>query len=290
MKTIKSLMDGQVELPSLPAVAMRLNDLLQGKLPTMGEVAELVGEDPALAARVLQLVNSSLYPYRGRIDSLPRAVTLIGVRELRSLALAASVTQLFDDSIMGRESFEQFWRHSLYVALFSRGLAEVARQREPDRFFVMGLLHDIGALVLLGQMPEQAAEAAERSVKMRIPLVVSERQVMGFSHADLGGHLMRSWFLPEAIAAAVESHHDPQEHAEHKMERGIVYLANLLTHQVPSGSRSVGLQEGLGITAWEQVGISHHVQGPLIENVTAHMDATHLALFGAPANAALQPA
>jgi HD-like signal output (HDOD) protein len=290
METYKALISERLELPSLPAVTMRLNQLLQSKLPAMGEVAELVGDDPALAGRVLQLVNSPLYPFRGRIDSLPRAVTLIGVRELRNLALAASVTKLFDGSSASQAAFEQFWRHSLCVALFSRGLAEVARQREPDRFFAMGLLHDIGALLLLDQLPEQAAEAAEHSVKMRVPLVVSERQILGYSHADLGGELMRQWCLPEATVAAVEYHHDLQEQAGHRVEHGIVHLANLLVHQIPDGSRNVGMQEGPGISAWERIGISHHVQGALVETVLARMNATHLALFGESASDALQPA
>lgn len=280
------LVDDQIELPSLPAVVVRLNELLASRLPSMGQVAELVGEDPALAARVLKLVNSPLYPFRGKIDSVQRAVAMIGVRELRSLALAVAVPKLFEGFATPLITLEQFWRHSLCVALLSRGLAEAAQQRELDRYFTTGLLHDLGALILYSRRPQQAAEAAARSRAERKPLDEAEREVIGFSHADLGGELMRRWGLPDVIVAAVLGHHERPAQGEHRLTQGIVHLANQLAGLIPDGALGIGFEEGVGISDWEQINVHPRAQDALVAAAKERLDATRQALFDGAASPA----
>lgn len=284
METIRGLIERRLELPSLPAVVLRLNELLTGRLPSMGEVAELVSEDPALAAGVLKLVNSPIYPFRGKIDSLPRAVTLVGVRELRNLALSASVAKLFEGYDNALLTLERFWRHSLCVALLARGLAEAAQQREPDRFFAMGLLHDIGALILYRELPDQASAAIALAASARLPLIEAERQVIGFSHAELGAELMRHWSLPESIVAAVGLHHQRPASGEHKLAQGIVYLANLLAAQIPDGDLGIRRPEGPVVSDWEQINVSHRLQPTLLAAAQEQLEATRAALLGGGAN------
>lgn len=270
--------DGQLELPSLPAVTMRLNTLLAEGLPSMGEVARLVGEDPALATKVLRLVNSPLYPFRAQIDSLPRAVALLGVRELRSLALSAAVVDLFEVT-----AFQPFWRHSLYTALLCRALAEAAQQRELDRFFTIGLLHDIGALVILQQLPAQAASIQERAAA-GTPVLEAEQQVLGFDHCQVGAQLLRFWALPDAIVAAVEDHHAPRLRPEYRLEKGIVALANQLAGLQPEGARTPGPQLGPVVSDWEWINVNQRWQHNIVSTATERLAATHRALFaGAPA-------
>ena len=276
----EKLIDDQLELPSLPAIVIRLNELLDGQLPPMGRVSELISEDPALAAGVLRLVNSPLYPFQGKIDSLQRAVTLIGVREVRNLALAASVAGLGDGLTNPLFSIEQFWRHSLYVALISRGLATLAGQRDLDRYFVMGLLHDLGALVICHRRPEQARLAAQRSVEERRPLAEVEREVFGFSHADVGMQLLLGWGLPQSIAAAVGGHHAAAAEGEHRLAVAIVRLAELLAASLDEGYLGMGLREGVGISDWEQLGLRDTARDVLIRDAQAAFAGAYQAVFG----------
>lgn len=281
MLSAQQLVEQHLELPSLPAIVVRLNELLAKGLPSMGQIAELVSEDPALAARVLRLVNSPLYPFRNNIDSVQRATTLIGVRELRNLALAASVGKLFRGIDNPLVTMEQFWRHSLYVALLCRGIGEAAGQREVDRYFVMGLLHDLGELVLFRQLPEQVREAADYSQTHHLPLADAERHVIGFNHADVGAELMRHWHLPDNIVAAVGGHHDRQADGEHRLAIGIVYLGNMIATNMEEATLGLGFREGIGISAWERVNVRHGVHEPLMTEARSRFDAAHQALFAA---------
>lgn len=280
MLSAQKLINDQLDLPSLPAIVVRLNELLAGKLPPMGQVSELISEDPALAARVLRLVNSPLYPFQGKIDSLQRATTLIGVREVRNLALAASVAKLGDAYPNPLFTIEQFWRHSLYVALISRALAAQAGQREVERYFVLGLLHDLGALALYHQLPDQARIAAERSLQERRPLAEVEREVLGFDHAEAGAQLMRRWGLPESVVAAVGGHHDPVALGEHRLAIAIVRLADLLASSLDEAYLGIGHREGVGISDWEQIGSRDTARDRLIEEARQAFEGARQAIFG----------
>lgn len=279
MLSADTVIDEQLRLPSLPAIVGRLNEVLADRLPAMGEVSELISEDPALAARVLRLVNSPLYPFQGRVDSLQRAVTLIGVREIRNLALAAAAVDLGREQTNRLFSIEQFWRHSLFVALISRGLAAAIGQREIERFFVMGLLHDLGALALYHQFPDQGRVAAERSVRERRPLAEVEQELIGFNHAEAGGHLMRRWNLPESIVAAVAGHHDAPLEGEHRLGIAVVRLADLLAASLDEGYLCIGHREGVGISDWESLGCRDSLSEPILADAQRSFELARAALF-----------
>jgi HD-like signal output (HDOD) protein len=272
MESVRTLIEQQLDLPALPTLLSELNNMLAAGLPSMAEVAQLLGRDPNLAAGVLALVNSPLHPYGGNVDSLPRAAALVGVRELRSLALAAAAPSLV-------AADARFWRHGVCVGLLCRGLAEAARQRELDRFFVTGLLHDVGAAILRAQLPDLTAEAAARAQAERVPLIDAERAVIGFSHADLGGELMCAWKLAEPMIEAIASHHERRAPGEHGLACGIVYLANLLAHRLPETISSGATREGAGISDWERINVHPRVQNTVLAGTLERLQATEDALL-----------
>lgn len=280
MERIDSLIRQTVTLPSLPAIVVHLNDLLQRQLASMGEVSELIGKDPALTARILRLVNSPIYSFRGKIDSLQRAITMIGVRELRNLATAASVRNVFAGMPNEIISMDTFWRHSLITGLYARIIAETAGQRELDKYFVMGLLHDVGALILFHHFPEKARRAARLSEQEGIPIVHTERSIIGFSHADVGGVLMRRWHLPENIATAVEHHHNRKYQGEHLFDVAVVRLSNLLANQDDNGGMGLGARMHYSFDDWQAVGIGSDMSDTLRPRVQERFEATRDALLG----------
>lgn len=275
------LIDSQLTLPSLSAIVFRLNELLSARLPSMGEVGELVSEDPALAAQVLKLVNSPLHHFHGRIDSIQRAVTLIGVRELRNLALAASVTKAFAGIPEDIVDMEAFWRHSVFTALLARGIAEAAGQKELDRYFVCGLLHDLGMLAVFQGLPEHARRAIEHSERTHVPLAQAERELMGFDHSEVGERLMRHWALPDNIIAAVAGHHEREPQGAHRMAAAIVRLADLIANDTDEGRIGVGHREGVGISDWEQAGLRDHLRANLVGTALSRFESARQILVSA---------
>lgn len=275
MTSLASFLAHDVVLPSLPAMVCRLTELSEDPRADLGEFAELVHEDPAMTARVLRLVNSPLFRFGGQVDSIRRAISLIGVRELHNLALAVSATRVFDGLPGHLVNMAQFWRHSLCCALVSRELALRLRERETERFFVAGLLHDVGALVLYSHVPEQALAAIEQAEAARRPLVEVERELLGFDHAELGGELLRRWRLPEHIVAAVEGHHGGGFFSR---EGRVVHLANQLVGAADARQPRLAPVE-TDEAAWDAIGLAPEL-GPLVlSRAAAHFEAARLALL-----------
>ena len=150
----------QIEmLTSLPDVYERVRAQVDATDGSIAEVARLVGADPALSARLLRLVNSALYGPRGRIDDVLRAVTLLGLHQVHDLVLAMSLQATFAGIRPARLDMQRFWRSSLLTGLAARAAAQAAAQPTAERLFVIGVLSDIGHLVLYQTVPELAAMA-----------------------------------------------------------------------------------------------------------------------------------
>ncbi len=205
-------------LVSLPEVFMRIREVLSDPASTVEEAAAVIGKDPSLTAKLLKLVNSAFYARTlrvsgglppGRVDTLSRAVMLLGLNQLSTLAMGVSVLPLFKDIPPECIDMQQFWRHSVGVGLLAKLLAVRLGDPSPERFFVAGILHDIGRLVLYKQVPALAGEALARAAHAKRSLLDVERELFGFDHATLGGMLLRKWRFPESLEQAVWRHHDP---------------------------------------------------------------------------------
>ena len=283
MNAALELIDGSVNLPSLPAIVVRLNQLLTSRVPAMKEVAELISEDPALAARVLRIVNSPLFPYRTPIDSIQRAVTLLGVRELRNLALAASARELSNGAAAGLLDTGRFWRHSLLCALIARGLAEATRQQDVDRYFVLGLLHDVGILVICDQRPDKAAAILAEARELGVPLAEAESAILGYTHAEVAAALLSSWDLPETLFGPIAAHHQRSPQGPHRFAATLLHVADLLTGTVEDGEFDMPSHIAPLDDDWSALGIPAVRCGPIVEAAVNQFDMAQQALFGAVA-------
>ena len=138
---------------------MRAIDLINDPDASAAEIGDVISEDPALTARLLKIVNSAFYGFPSRIETVSRAITIVGTLELLDLILAASVVKAFSGIPSELVDMDQFWEHSLYTGVTARVLAGRHRAPDTERYFVAGLLHDIGALVLYRQLPRQSRAA-----------------------------------------------------------------------------------------------------------------------------------
>ncbi len=181
-----------------------------------------------MTTRLLRVVNSPFYGFPSRIDTVSRAVTVVGTGELLSLVLAASVVRQFRDIPPELIDMQAFWRHSVYCAVVARVLAARRRETDIERYFVAGLIHDVGSLILYKTVPRLAAEALVRARDTGEDLPSAERTVMGCDHADVGAELMNVWRMPPALTEVVAYHHAPERAVEYPREVATVHLADII--------------------------------------------------------------
>lgn len=227
----EDLVRGTLRLVSLPEIVISLNRMVDDPRCSGAELAGLIGQDPALAARLLRIANSPFYGFPSRIASISRAVTVIGRRGLRDLVLASSASDLFarlGGSLPDRRSF---WRHSLYCGLIARLLGLRCGISEAESLFAAGLLHDVGQFVILEKLPEIGRQTQMRARDSRVPLYLLEQAIIGCDHAGVGGELLRQWGLPADLWEPVRCHHAP-ETAEHAtLSAAIIHVADQLAHE-----------------------------------------------------------
>lgn len=190
-----------------------------------------MSSDPAIALKVLRLVNSAYYGVRQEVKTVEHAVSLLGIKVVKNLALTATV---FDTM---KASTGQFLHHSLACGIAMRILVEGKSAAHPlvssDEAFVIGLLHDIGKMLLEEFLPHEYADVARNAQESGVPWHVSEIEVIGVDHALLGGRLVQKWKLPAEFAGALEGHHDVERcgPAEHRILAATLCIADFLCGQ-----------------------------------------------------------
>ncbi len=197
-------------LEPLPAHVLDAMRLLDDLTSSAEAVAQCIGRDPVLAARVLKLANSALYMRTRRVVSLREAVVLVGFGAVRSILVTAVAYDAFARGAPGYGlDRAKMWEHALAVATVARHLAQ-ARDLPAEGAFVAGLLHDIGKMALSASLQEQYQEVLE-AVRAGSDFVEAERAVLGWDHAQVGAEAARRWNLPEVLVKAIEYHHRPDE-------------------------------------------------------------------------------
>ena len=201
-KDLPSVLTKAESLPSLPAVALEVLRLTQDEETTIDDLAECIGRDPALAAKLLKLSNSSLFSMGREITTLQRAMMILGMKTVKLMSLSFSLASSFPkDGAQAGFDLDEYWRRSLVSAVAARSLAQRVESPEGDEAFLCGLLGHFGRLVLAGVMAESYEEVVTRCNGW--PTHAEEERSLGFSSADVCATLMKSWELPAVIYMAV---------------------------------------------------------------------------------------
>lgn len=217
------------QLVSLPEAVIRANQLLDSPRANAAEIGEVISHDPALSAQLLKLVNSAFYNFPNKVETISRAITLIGLNELRSIIFAASSAQTFNQLAPETIDMDAFWQRSVYCGLMAKKLAELSRDDSAEALFIAGLLHDVGRLILFVQLPDLAQQLVERAKQGNKRLTDVENELLGFSTAELGAALLKSWHLPNKLWEPVRYQHHPEEAETCPNEASLLNLALKMT-------------------------------------------------------------
>lgn len=229
MSTVWEKVTGNAKLISPPEIYLRLREVLGQPDFAMSDVAVVISKDPALSARILRLVNSSFFGFASKIDTVFRAVNLLGTHQIYDLVLATSVTQSFNGMSNQVMDMAVFWRRSIYCGLVARQLAGMCNVLDSERLFVAGLLKDIGHLIMYQSIPELSERAILEADETLRPLYIVERELIGIDYARVGGVLMRQWQLPDSLRESTELHVEPQRSQEFPLATALIHISALMT-------------------------------------------------------------
>lgn len=223
--TAKSIVEDSIQLYSLPDVYFQVREMIHDPRFSATEIGRVIAKDPALSMRLLKIVNSSFYGFQARIDTISRAIAIIGMKELHNLILATSVVDTFKKIPGDLIDMTDFWFQSIQCAVIAKLLAQKSAVLHEERLFLAGLLHDIGALVIYVKFPEQAAQILRKAGNNRRMLARLERELIGVTQAEVGGELAHSWGLPEALSEAIYCQFQPNAALVHRLDAHLLFLA-----------------------------------------------------------------
>jgi HD-like signal output (HDOD) protein len=249
------LIEGAPELGSPPLIYRRLVEVINHPRGGAGDVAAVIRQDTALTARLLKLVNSAFFSFPRKIETVSQAVSVVGTSQVRDLALATSITELFQDVPADLIDVEGFWKHSLACGVGARVIARLRSEANVERFFVAGILHDVGRLVLLMRAPDEARGFMERASERGALLFETEREMVGFDHGWVGGALMDHWSMPDSLRDAIRHHHEPAKAGRFPIEAATVHVADIITNALRLGSSGEKYVPKISASAWTKLGL-----------------------------------
>ena len=230
VKNPEDLVKGVIKLISLPEIFIRVNQVLEDPNHNAKQLGDVIGHDPSLTARILRIVNSAYYSLVVKVELVSRAISVIGEDDLRNLVLATSAIDTFKRIPNQLVDIDIFWRHSVHTGIISRLLSRHCNILHGERLFVAGMLHDIGKLVLYFKEPELSQEVLLKAGEDDGILFHAEKEIIGFTHADVGAALIDAWQLADTLKDVVNYHHQPLQAKNYPVETAIVHIANCIVN------------------------------------------------------------
>ncbi|PIQ26370.1 hypothetical protein COW36_14695 [bacterium (Candidatus Blackallbacteria) CG17_big_fil_post_rev_8_21_14_2_50_48_46] len=218
-------------LPSIPEVANRLLEILQDPEASTPEISTLIERDPALSIKVLQLANSAMFAPASPVHSIERAIVLLGFNTVRFLITGVAVLQVAQkmpaNDILTPENF---WNSAFRGAVIAKYLAEIFNYSEPNEAYLAGLIREIGQIALIQCIYEKYLQVVEAARQAKIPVELKEKEILGFTHADVGALLVVKWNLDENLATAIAAYPFPSDYPdlEKKFLTALLSLADKL--------------------------------------------------------------
>lgn len=286
---LQALIHGIPSLGSYAGVIAEVETVLANPESSINRISEAIEKDPDLTSRLLKLGNSSFYSFPSRVATVQEAITLIGIQQVYDLLLASNIMEIFAGVSAEFVTMRSFWQHSLACGVVARLVAMDRQLRKPDKYFVAGLLHDVGRLVLFSRAPGDAVQVFARYQDQRTLLREAEAHVLGFDHATIGEQLLQSWSYPPNLVSAVGYHHHPSAAPDlFQMDACVVHLADFLVHSMDIGTSGEQYIPPLKMTAWEKLNLSADGLLPLMNTADDQIQAVENAFLN-PSTVANEP-
>lgn len=252
---IKQILAKIESLPTLPDTLSQMNRLVSNPNTTARQVGQLIASDPPVAAKTLKVVNSPFYGFPTRITTITHAIVILGFSTVRNLVLSSSVLQALGDKNC-RICTKAFWKHCVAVGAAAKVLAQMMGYQALEEFFIAGLLHDVGKIVISKYLVHDYE---------RIETLVSEKDLLmydaedevfhGVTHADIAGALFEQWSLPKGLVKSVMYHHTPSLAGDERRITSILHVADVLARSIMLGNPGDRRIPAVDTESWEETGL-----------------------------------
>lgn len=265
-------------LPSLAVVVTELLASLKQDDVNINALAQKIAQDQALTANTLHLANSSFYGMARQVTTIQEAIAILGFRTVRSVASTAALIGTFAGGQHTSFNFAPFWRHALAAAVCARELAPHLKIN-PEYAYTVGLLHDIGRLVLVTQFQPQYKAVMAYRAKHDCHLLEAEHAVLGLDHAQVGYALTRHWKFPQAMQQALAEHHGASSLGAPPLSL-VVMAADAIAHALDLSGDADDLVAPVPVGLWQQLGLDEQTLQQLFENTETQFAGASLVLNG----------
>ncbi|MCD6459092.1 HDOD domain-containing protein [bacterium] len=272
-KELRQHVNKIITLPTLPHVIGKLAGVLENPMVSAEEVNTVISSDQVLTAKVLRLVNSAFYGFPGQISSVTHAIVILGFTTIRSVALSASVFDVFSLN-GGSIQFDRrkFWQHAVGTAVISKAIAHYKGYPEEEDAFVAGLLHDIGKIIIDQCLHDLFMKIIKEVYDNDILFIEAEEKFMDCNHQHLGKWLSENWKLPVRLREAIAHHHNPERAREGYQLACFVHLADILCRAKKIGCARDTQIPKISHKAWHWLGLQEPELLELFELIDLEID------------------
>ncbi len=275
-QTIKTALARIGDIATLPEITTRIISVVDDPKSTARDLHNIIKNDPALATKILKVVNSAFYGLPGQVSDLDRAIVLLGLSAVKNIAISASISRLFTTAkLSDKFTARDVWRHSVAVGVATRQFCGLIGKRAfSEEAFLAGLIHDLGLLVERQAFPDQLAEVIRAASKSERPFCELEREIVGADHQALGAALAAKWKFPRPLQVVLGYHHNVTNLSEdHRLLPTIVYAADVLCCHERIGFHLTAENQPLDDVLLESVGLTESdvetVRADLLEQIEA---------------------
>jgi putative nucleotidyltransferase with HDIG domain len=207
LKRLKHIQD----IPSLPVIVMKVNKMLDDYNTTNDSLSSVIEKDQAIVFKMLLLVNSAFFGLREKVSSVKEASVILGFDAIRNIIISLSVFETLSRLSQKKSNelfnIDDFWKHSIAVAVLSKHLSEKLGIGDPEKCFVNGLLHDTGKLILAYYFKDEFKTLMLKAREEKLIFLAAEKKVLPVNHCEIGYILAKKWGLPDVISNTMYHHH-----------------------------------------------------------------------------------
>ena len=238
LNKIETLISGKIRIPSPPAIAIRILDMIRKDDFTFKDLALIMESDPALVAKILKMANSSYYTFAKKVNNIETALSVLGSNAVKNIALSFVIMTDLSSAQDDLFQLDIFWRRAITSAVAADLVAKLVGSRSQD-IFISALMQDIGVVIFQTSMPGEYRLVMKENLAGQEPIHKIEERHFGFNHHELGAYLLKSWHLPESIYLPILHQHgkNPAQE-EYRTEQVILQLSDYLS-SIYHGNQSV---------------------------------------------------
>lgn len=266
------------KLLTLPDIYNRFVETISRPSSSNYDIENVIKTDISLSARLLKVANSAFYGFPSKVDTISRAINIIGTRQLSTLAMGIIVISVFKKIPARIINMEMFWKHSILCGICARILAGYGNIQNTERLFTAGLLHDIGRLVCYNYLPQESLYAILEAKNGSKLLYLTEWEVFEVNHAMVGGSLINRWQMPLSLEEMVCHHHDPQK-SKNQIESSLLHVADIMANAMGIGTSGERLIPPLHGEAWTQLGLTPNVLSLIMEQADYQLEDVFKVLY-----------